>query len=330
VTATAAAKTGSALVEDLLGSDEPVVRYLTRVLALGEWPDSGQAQREREKIPSGTLARALLGEVGRDGLIHGRGPYSKWRGCHWVLAFLSELGYPPGERKLRAMADRAATWALSIEPRMIDGRWRRCASQQAYAVLYLMKLGFYDARCDALVERMIQWQWADGGWNCDKRPQACHSSFHESLLPMRSLFHYASQTANAEARAAANRAARMFLERKLFRRKSDGELIDPRFLELHFPYHWRYNILHALKGMAEAGLIGDRRCGEALRVLKSKRLADGGFASPKRPYKLGLANISMVSPADFGPYGAARANPFVTIDALYVLRRAAGGRGSGG
>jgi hypothetical protein len=310
----------TAAVDQLLASDEPAVRYLTRISALGESPTARAAARERAKIPSSPLVTKLLSEMRRDGLIP-RGTYDKWLGGHWALAFLSELGYSPGDKRLKPLADRCAEWALGIPATLIDGRWRRCASQQGYALLYLMKLGFRDERCDRLVERLMEWQWPDGGWNCDKDPAATHSSFHESLLPMRALFMFAESSGRADVKRAAMKAAKMFLERKLFRRKSSGEVIDPRFLELHYPYHWRYNILHGLKAMAEAGLIADRRCGEALRMLASLQLRDGGFASPKRPYNLGVEKASPRSPVDFGPYGKGRMNPFVTIDALYVLRR---------
>lgn len=307
--------------DELLQSNDPAVRYLTRVLALGEDPDSRSAKKDRALIPKSPVVRALLSEVGRDGLIPFE-PYRKWRGSHWVLAFLSELGYPPGDEKLKAMADRNAAWALDMRAQMLNGRPRRCASQQSYCLLYLMKLGFYDARCDELAARLMQWQWPDGGWNCDSNPEACHSSFHESLLPTRALFHYAKLTGRADALRAAKKAAKLFLERKLFRRKTNGEVMDERFLEFHYPYHWRYNLLHGLKTMTEAGLIGDRRCREALDVLRGKQLATGGFASPKRIYTMDLTRRSPQTPADFGPHGVRKLNPFVTIDALYVLRLA--------
>ena len=64
----------------------------------------------------------------------------------------------------------------------------------------------------------------------------------------------------------AKKAAEMFVERKLFRRRSTGEIIDKRYLELHYPYHYRYNILHGLKAMAEAGIVRDPRCGDRSRL----------------------------------------------------------------
>ena len=316
------ATSNSAAIEQLLASDEPAVRYLTRVQVLGESSRGKAAARERAKIPSSPLVTKLLAEMRTaDGLIP-RTTYDKWLGGHWVLAFLSKIGHPPGDQRLAPLANRSADWALGISAKMIDGRWRRCASQQSYALLYLMKLGFYDERCDRLADKLIEWQWPDGGWNCDKDPRASHSSFHESLLPMRALFHYAGVTGRADAKRAAEKVANMFLERKLMRRKSTGEIITPKFLEIHYPYHWRYNILHGLKACAEANLIRDRRCREAVEVLKSKQLADGGFPCEKREYVLGTRGTKPKSLVDWGPVSTRRRNEWVTVDALYVLRAA--------
>jgi len=311
----------SAAIEQLLASDEPAVRYLTRVQVQGESPTSRAAARERTMIPSSPLVTKMLSEMRPDGLIP-RNPYDKWLGGHWVLAFLSEIGYPPGDERLAPLANRSADWAMGISAKLIDGRWRRCASQQSYALLYLMKLGFYDERCDRLADKLIEWQWPDGGWNCDKHPRASHSSFHESLLPMRAFFHYAEVTGCAAAKRAAEKVAKMFLERKLMRRKSTGEIITPKFLEIHYPYHWRYNILHGLKAFAEANLIRDRRCREAIDVLRGKQLADGGFPCERRQYAVGTRTTLAKSLVNWGPVSTRRMNPWVTIDALYVLRAA--------
>jgi hypothetical protein len=63
----------------------------------------------------------------------------------------------------------------------------------------------------------MAWQWPDGGWNCDKRPQARASSFHETLLPLRGLSLYATTGGDVAARAAVSRdrAAELLLSRRL-------------------------------------------------------------------------------------------------------------------
>src|ERR671937_389507 len=66
---------------------------------------------------------------------------------------------------------------------LMRGRYRRCASQQGNALRSVIALGIEDDRVDALVERLLRWQWPDGGWNCDRKPDADTSSFHETWLP---------------------------------------------------------------------------------------------------------------------------------------------------
>jgi len=67
----------------------------------------------------------------------------------------------------------------------MQGRYRRCASQQGNALYFLTKLGLIDQfAADRLVERLLHWQWPDGGWNCDKNPQADSSSIMQTLLSM--------------------------------------------------------------------------------------------------------------------------------------------------
>ena len=165
-----------------------------------------------------------------------------------MLAALAELGYPEGDESLEPECNevldtwlsasfyeafvthtKAGAYGRSGVP-VIDGRSRRCASQQGSALLSVTRLGLVDHdRADALVERLVHWQWPDGGWNCDKRPEASMSSIFETVLPMRGLAAHASATNDERARQAAGRAAEVLLERRLVFRRSTGELIHPEF-----------------------------------------------------------------------------------------------------
>ena len=67
-----------------------------------------------------------------------------------------------------------------------------------------------------LAERLLLWQWPDGGWNCDKNPEAAHLSFMESLIPLRALALHSRLRRNERSRAAAERAAEVFLGRRMY------------------------------------------------------------------------------------------------------------------
>ena len=203
-------------------------------------------------------------------------------------------------------------------------RARCCASQEAYAVFDLLTLSLADSRTKELVERLLRWQWLDGGWNCDKRPAAINSSFSETLIPLRGLALHAWLTGDACSRDAAARAAEVFLQRRLFKRRRDGQILAPDFIRLHYPCYWHYDILFALKVMAEAGFIRDERCADVLDPPASKRLPDGGFPAEFKYYRVAETHVSCGSPVGWGVTSARQMNEFVTAEALGVL--AAAGR----
>jgi hypothetical protein len=270
------------------------------------------------------------------------GVYSKYTGAHWVLADLADMGYPPGDNSLAPLRDQVyECWLCPDRTRervldreapryksrpgvpIIDGRARRCASQEGNALYATLALGLADGRADRLAANLVRWQWPDGGWNCDRRAEARTSSFHESLLPLRGLVWHAKATGSRPSRLAAERAAEFFLRRRLFRRMRDGSVIREAFLKLRYPHYWHYDVLIALKVMAEAGYIGDPRCREALDMVESKRLPGGGWRAQGRHHRVVDAPANGGSMADWGPVSRGRMmNPFVTLDALCVLRAA--------
>lgn len=330
------------IVDALLRSDEPSIRWKTRVHVLGE-PRRSKAVRALEaEVRASPRVRALLSRGGRLGAPGTRrGVYYKWQGLHWVLASLADLGYPQGDAELHPIRDRIlgvwlgpsyyqefeATTAAAAYRRtgvpLVCGRYRRCASQQGNALYYLTVLGIADERADALAERLLHWQWPDGGWNCARGPSADTSSFMETLLPMLGLHEHARVHGTAAAAKAARRASDVFLTRRLFKRRSDGTVIRPEFVALHYPLYWHYDFLAGLKAMARIGRIRDRRCADALDLLEERRLPDGGWPAEERYWRsVGREMRTYADFVDWGPTSAKRINEWVTADALAVLQAA--------
>lgn len=313
------------IIERLLDSDEPSVRFNVLLNVLGKNPESAEIRRLQREIKSSPRTKLLLSERGKDGKI-AVNPYKKWYGAHWVLASLADIGYPSGDESLIPLREQVYAWLFSKEHqkkiKAIDGRTRRCASQEGNAVYYLSTLGLADDRTEELARCLVRWQWPDGGWNCDKNPKASKSSFWESLIPLRALALHARVTAKTESRQAAKRASELFLKRRLYKRQRDGRVMQDDFVKLHYPCYWRYDILFGLKVMAEAGFIGDKRCHDALDLLESKQLPDGGFPAEGKYYRVMHKPPSGRSLVDWGGVNKKRMNEFITADALYVLKKA--------
>jgi hypothetical protein len=299
---------------------EPALAWKVTVNLLGKDENSPEARRAQTEVREAPLVRDLIATCDRQ-----HGAYKKWDGAHWVLSILADLGYPAGDESLRPLMEDTFSAYLNRAHKtrhlqVIDGRVRRCASQEGYAAWCSLRLGFADSRTDELVSRLLRWQWPDGGWNCDKHPEADSSSFMETLIPLRALALYAKISGDAKVKAAAEHAAEVFLTRQLFKRRRDGQVINSHFVLLHYPLYWHYDILFGLKGMAEAGLLGDPRCQAALELLESKRLPDGGFPAEESYARQTRPQLSGYSPVSWGGTSRKSMNPFVTIDALYVLR----------
>ena len=157
-----------------------------------------------------------------------------------------------------------------------------------------------------------------------RRPRAAASSFQETLLPLRGLALYATtgRDLSPQARVAVDRGAELLLTRRLLWRRRDDAPIrpdwggDPRLI--HFPVRF-YDVLSALLVMTEIGKVGDPRCSDALDLLESKRLADGGFPVELRTARTSDQVISRGTFADWGPAGHRRSNPLVSLEAFRVL-----------
>jgi hypothetical protein len=308
---------------------------------LDEERDSGPIRRLREQIRTAPRTRSILRERTRPGGRSPRGVYHKWLGCHWALAALADLGYPDGDPALRPPIDRAMKlWLGSgyyqeFRPRsraaadahpgsvpLMNGRYRRCASQQGNALYYATSLRLAPESADRLAERLIHWQWPDGGWNCDRNPGADTSAFAETLTPMLGLCTYGKVRRKPEALAAARRASEVFLRRGLFRRLKDGRIMHADFPRLHYPLYWHYDILGGLKALARMERVRDPRCAEALDLLEAKELPEGGWPAEGRHYD--LPDERARRGTDRVLWGDTRRsfNEWVTADALGVLHAA--------
>ena len=319
------------LIDFLCAHENPVVAYRARRLLAGESEGSRTLRSLRRAIGSSEMAKRLL--LGLKG--ERFNPYRKWQGPHWTLYSLAEIGFPAGDERLLPLRQRVMDWmfapAFLKPPSTVffpdqPRRPRRCASMEGNTIWSQLALGIVDDHhVPLLVDRLIAFQWPDGGWNCDKRPGAQTSSVQETLLPLRGLARWYRVTGDARAGRAANRAAEFLLGRRLLWRRSDGALIEPEWggpvERIHYPIRF-YDVLSALLVMAELGRVRDPRCRDALDLLESKRLSDGMFPVEWTNVTKADRIETRGTYADWGILHKKKGNPLVTVDALYVLREA--------
>ncbi len=306
-------------IDFLLASREPAIRHAALTGLLDKGPRSGDVRDARAAILDGPWVSALLAGQREDGSF-GSHPYAKWTGAHWRLAALMDLGAPADTPGLVEAHDTVLRWlgpAHVKAVRSIDGRARRCGSQEGNALAVGVWLGrARDPRVVELATNLVRWQWPDGGWNCDIRPEANHSSFNESWLPLLALARFADATGDADARNSADRAAGFFLRHDVVFSERTGDLAHPSLAKLHYPPYWHYDLLVGLRALGEAGHLRDRRASRALDLLEERRRPDGTWHSGGRWWRPeGRSSRAVVE------WGSGRSEP-ITLAGLAVLKAA--------
>jgi hypothetical protein len=304
-------------IEWLLASDEPGIRLQARRDLLDD-----KITWTADEVLAGHHASSLLSGQKSDGGF-GSHPYNKWMGAHWRVISLVELGLPSGEPKALAAEETVLDWLLSKQHRTfmptIRDLPRRHGSMEGNALAVCCRLGMSaDPRAVLLADSLIEWQWPDGGWNCDKTPATTHSSFYESLPPVWGLGEYSLATGSTEAAAASRRAADFFLDHHVFQSHTTGEVCDAKWMRLRYPEYWHYDFLHGLVMLARAGVLPDPRADEALTLLRQLQQPDGRWLPSGNQYWKGASGTY----GDAARWDKVSVSQMLTLNALRVLRAA--------
>ena len=195
-----------------------------------------------------------------------------WTSTLPVLDVLVWLGLEPGSAVAQEMVGQVAAhsrWEYDGSP-FFDGEVEPCINGRTVAI------GAYFGRdMTALADRVLQDQLDDGGWNCEIERGATVSSFASTIDVLDGLLameRHAGSTAYVDAR---RRGEEYLLERRLFRSKRTGEVVEPRWLELSFPTRWYYDVLRGLDYFRAAGGDPDPRLEDAVEVVRGKQQPDG-------------------------------------------------------
>ena len=202
-----------------------------------------------------------------------RPPGQPWTATAYSLVYLYDFGVDPRSELVRravAQVREHCRWEHAGQP-FFDGEVEPCINGMVVA------LGaHFDQDVDGVVARLVGEQLEDGGWNCEVENGSVRSSFHTTIRVLEGLLEHEQATGgSAEATAARHRGEEYLLERKLFRRRSTGEVVDPAWLQFSFPTRWHYDVLRGLDYFRAVGDRPDPRVDEAIDLLRSKQQPDG-------------------------------------------------------
>ena len=265
------------VIDWLLDSD-PSIRWQVKRDLTNEAPDLIAVERSR--IATEGWGARLLALQGPDGQWAGR-PWSQdGTDTFHVLELLRRFGLDPeSEQARRAVASvrEHVTWRVPefetpwSDHRFFEGEVEPCINGNVVATG-----AYFGVDMAPLVDRLLGEQLPDGGWNCEVERGATVSSFGTTINVLEGLLeHERAIGGSAEVAAARGRGEEYLLERRLFRRKSTGEVIDPSWLGFSFPTWWHYDVLRGLDYLRDAEVEPDGRVAEAITVVEGNRDADG-------------------------------------------------------
>ena len=171
---------------------------------------------------------------------------------------------------------------------------------------------YFGERSDRLVDRLLGEQLEDGGWNCEAERGSVRSSFHTTICVLEGLLAFERAFgADSVVTGARARAEEYLLERRLLRRLSSGDVIDPAWTRFAFPPLWHYDVLRGLDYLRAAGVRPDARVDEAVAIVRDRRQDDGRW-------RLDVRHPDTLYEELAGVVG--EPNRWITLRALRVLR----------
>jgi hypothetical protein len=251
---------------------------------LTDAPDEAVAA-ERARVATEGAGARLLALQGADGSWAGAAWNRGWDSTMHVLSLLRELGLNPASDEARRavglVRDRV-TWRGWDW----DGTWRGwdwdgnpffagevepCINGQVAA-----SGAYFGQDVQRIVDRLLGEQLPDGGWNCEAANGSTRSSFNTTICVLEALLEYElTSGSSVEVTEARLRGQEYLLERRLFRRRTTGEVVDPAWTRFSFPTWWHYDVLRGLEYLRRAGATPDERVAEAIELVESKRDGDG-------------------------------------------------------
>jgi len=293
-------------IDWLLDSDPSIRWQVMRDLTSAP---ASEVAAERARVCTEGVGARLLALQADDGRWGGATWNRGWDSTMHVLMLLRDLGLDPA-------SDQARRAVGLVRDRVT---WQGCGPQECDGNT------FFEGEVEPCINGQVGVAGAyfgqdvrGIGWNCEAPNRSTRSSFNTTICVLEALLeHERAGGAMRQVTDARLRGQEYLLERRLFRRRSTGEVIErdrkggAAWTRFAFPTWWHYDVLRGLEYLRSAGVTPDERVAEAIDLVASKRDADGRW-----PLETRYPGVMLVEMDE----AEGRPSRWNTLRALRVLR----------
>ncbi len=342
--------TNAEVIAWLLEPNNPSVRYLTLRYLLGRSEEDLEVQAARVTVFGSQAVKRILAKQDPEGFWGDPdSPYlPKYKSSYWTLMVLGYLrlrkedegvskaaehlfGFQQPNGGFAECGEEGARREYEIVARRRRASRRNLPQEDAFVPDYihqmtlscltgnvvaaLLHLGYTD---DSRVWQAIDWlvdiQNADGGWLCPywkAHIKDTHSCFYGTICPLEAFAEIPAERRSPKVQEAVSRGAEFLLMHRLYKGDHHGfRTINPKWLNLAFPWFYGYDILRGLWVLTRLG-YSDKRMEDALAVLREKRTREGSWILESTPYGRMQVNLEKKG----------HPSKWITLHALWVLKR---------
>jgi hypothetical protein len=266
---------------DWLLDSDPAIRW--QVMRDLTGADPTEVAAERTRVATQGWGARLLALRGPDGQWAGgsffpdpfegdRSTPQPWTATFPTLSLLRELGLDPDSpiaQETARLVGENSKWDYDGSP-FWEGEVEPCINGRTVGIG-----AYFKQDVEGIVDRLLDEQLDDGGWNCEVENGATVSSVHTTINVLEGLLEHERSTGSDRTAKARLSGEEYLLERGLLRRKSTGDVIDEDILLFRFPCQWYYDVLRALEHFRSADGDPDPRLAEAVQLVRDKQQTDG-------------------------------------------------------
>jgi hypothetical protein len=214
--------------------------------------------------------------------------YVGLRNYMWRLVELSEIPFTHTLEKVQEWIKLLVEKSYISEGFTLEGkRDNLLACHSAMITTILIRMEYEDMeKINAGIDWILKYQSVERGKECTWEGKDLYTRFggcmkkipcfYGVVKSMKALSEYNKYYGGSEKLTSKlNQGLEYILEHDAYKKLSNGNPIEDSMIQNFYPYTYKSNLIEILALLKENGLLEDKRCCDAIQILKKKQRSDG-------------------------------------------------------